>query len=137
MDVKICSWNLCGLPKLARWPSTVEWLQGHDVVMIQESLQVTHTFHFNDVTRFDFPASESGGRARGGLVVALANKTFGASRATILAQDEHILAIEISTAALQLVIVNVYVPVHSQEFSYETFTTLANQLELFTSLYPS
>jgi exonuclease III len=137
MDVRIVSWNLCGLSKLHRWPSTVEWLQDHDIVIIQESLQVTRTFHLNDVTRFDFVASETGGRAQGGLIVALANKVFGATRATTLIEENHMLAVEISTATSQLTIVNVYVPVHSSGFSYEMYSTISVQLETLASLYPT
>jgi hypothetical protein len=56
MKISVASWNLCGLGKLVCWPATVEWLTNHDVFMIQGSLQVTPTFPFIDVKRFDVPA---------------------------------------------------------------------------------
>jgi exonuclease III len=135
MDIKVVSWNLCGLSKLERWPSVIEWLHEHDVIMIQESLQTTQTFNFDDVTRFDFPAAFTAGRARGGLIVALSNKKFGTTRTEVLMHDEHMLAVEIISPTTKIIIVNLYMPVHSTGFQYEQFQSLEIQLELLTSNY--
>jgi hypothetical protein len=137
MDIKIVSWNLCGLSKLTRWPSTVEWLEAFDIILIQESLQVTPTFHFNDVTRFDFPAVFTQGRARGGLIVALKNSVFGAAKVSVIIQEEHVLALEISSADAKFIVVNVYIPVHSHGFDFRTFPSISSHMDIIISQFPS
>jgi exonuclease III len=137
MSLRVVSWNLCGLSKLVRWPSTVEWLQSFDVMIIQESLQTTPTFCFNDVTRFDFPALTTRGRSSGGLIVALKNSVFGATSAAILVQEEFLLVVEVSSATGTIIIANVYVPVHSQGFNFDTFSNIVSHVETLVSQFPA
>ncbi len=140
MDISLVSWNLCGLGKLSRWPDSASWLCDHDVIFIQESLQVTKTFHFEDSTRFDFPAVHTGGvrGARGGLIISLRNRRFGNSKVSVLVEEEYALAILISFPAsdTQLLLVNVYVPVHTTGFDAGIVTEIQNLLELLASTHP-
>ncbi len=58
MRLSVVSWNLCGLGKIFRWPNTAQWFMEHDIMMVQESLQVTKTYPMIDVTRYcDEPQS--------------------------------------------------------------------------------
>jgi hypothetical protein len=113
----------------------IEWLHEQDVLLIQESLQTTQTFHFDDVTRFDVPAIFTAGRARGGLLIALSNKKFGSSRTNVLLHDEHMLAVEIESPSTKLILINLYVPVHSTGFQFDLFNEISTQIELLTSNY--
>lgn len=131
------SWNLCGLSKLTRWPSVIEWIFNHDVILIQESLQTTQTFGFDDFTRFDFPAVVTGGRSCGGLVLALANKKFGSTSTSLLLHDEHMLAVEVTSASSSFIVINIYIPVHSHGFNVEFFETIKSQLDVLLENYSS
>jgi hypothetical protein len=137
MALSVVSWNLCGLEKLVRYPLTSDWLQGHDIILIQESLQTTQTYHFNDSTRIDFPATFTAGRAKGGLIVSLRNSSFGSSRVSVLINEEHMLAVDVTTANFHLIVVNVYVPVFSKGFTAGIYETVHSQIELLTLQHPT
>jgi hypothetical protein len=139
MELKIASWNLCGMSKLRCYPRTAEWLFNHDIVLIQESLQVTQTFSVLDVTRFDVPATFTRGRASGGLMIALKNRKFGASRITVLVDEDYILALHIEnpSSSCSLVVANIYAPVHSTGVDPEIIRTIQAQLESLAVQYPS
>ncbi len=137
MDFKVVTWNLCGLSKLVRWPSTFEWLAKFDIALIQESLQTTSTFHFNDVTRFDVPAVASGGRARGGLVILLRNSVFGACRLRVVLQDDTLLGLEICSASSSFLVVNVYAPIHTPGYSAEVLRSIRSNLEALLTQFPT
>jgi exonuclease III len=138
MEISLVSWNLCGLGKLIRWPASASWLVDHNIILIQESLQVTKSYPFDNVTRFDYPATASAGRARGGLVVALKNEKFGNARSTVLVEEEYLYAVQvvIPSSLHSLVVVNVYAPVHSSGFSAHILKTIKTQLELLISQLP-
>ncbi len=131
MELSVASWNLCGMGKLYRWPSSLSWLLKNDVIMIQESLQVTPLFALDNVTRFDVPAKATGGRAKGGLVIALNNQKFGNALALPLVEEEFMLAINVSIPSTQqsIVLVNVYAPVHSSGYSADVISTIQSHLE--------
>jgi hypothetical protein len=138
MEVSLVSWNMCGMGKLYRWPTTLDWLLTHDVILIQESLQVTPNFALDNVTRFDYPAKATAGRARGGLVIALNNHKFGNARVAVLVEEEFLLAVNVTIPATQqsLVIVNVYAPVHSTGYSADIISTVRSHLEQLILLSP-
>jgi hypothetical protein len=139
MELRVASWNLCGLGKLSRWPENASWLLDHDIVMIQESLQVTKTFPMFDFSRYDVHATATSGRARGGLIIALQNRVFHAARVTVLLEEEFmlLLRVEIPSSDLTLVLGNVYAPVHSAGFTPEILRTIGSQLELVSAQHPT
>jgi hypothetical protein len=139
MEISIASWNLCGLGKLKRWPSTSAWLSGHDIFFIQESLQVNPSYPFNDVTRFDVLAVPGGIRARGGLVIALQNRLFGAARITKVLEEEYLLALQVELPGVHasLLLVNVYAPVFTKNFGPDIIATIRDQLLLLAEQFPS
>jgi hypothetical protein len=139
MHLRIVSWNLCGLGKLSQWPDSAKWLLDHDIIMVQESLQVTKTFPMFDVSRYDVHAIATSGRARGGLIVALQNRVFNAARVTVLCEEEYalFLRIEIPASDFTLVVGNVYAPVHSPGFTPEILRTIGSQLDIISAQHPS
>jgi exonuclease III len=139
MHLKIASWNLCGLGKFYRWPDTANWFLSHDIIMIQESLQVTKSFPIIDVSRYDVHALATGGRSRGGLTIALQNRVFNAAQVTVLLQEDYILVLHvvIPATSLSLLIANVYAPVHTTGYSPEILKTISAQLDLLSEQHPS
>jgi exonuclease III len=139
MELSVASWNLCGLGKLVRWPDAASWLSNHDVILVQESLQLTQTYQFNDVTRIDFPAIETARRARGGLVIALRNHKFGATRVTTIFSEEFLLAVhvEIPSSKASIVIMNIYAPVFSTGHSSNVIATIHQHINLIVEQFPS
>jgi hypothetical protein len=139
MELRVASWNLCGLGKLSLWPETAGWFLDHDIIMIQESLQVTKTFPMFDFSRYDVHATATSGRARGGLVIALKNRVFHAARVTILLEEEYmlLLCVEIPSSDFVLVLGNVYAPVHTVGFTPEILRTIGSQLELVSAQHPT
>jgi hypothetical protein len=79
----------------------------------------------------------TGGRASGGLILALSNKKFGSAKTSLLLQDEHMLAVEVTSATSKFVVINTYVPVHSHGFKIELFDTISAQLEILLENYSS
>jgi hypothetical protein len=114
-------------------------LSGHDVFFIQESLQVTPSYPFNDVTRFDVPAVPGGIRARGGLVIGLQNRLFGAAHITKVLEEEYLLALHVELPGVlsSLLLVNVYAPVFTKSYGSDIITTIRDQLLLLAEQFPS
>jgi hypothetical protein len=109
------------------------------VFFIQESLQVTQRYPFNDVTRFDVPAVPGGIRARGGLVIALQNRLFGTARITKVLEEEYLLALQVELPGINssLLLINVYAPVFTKGYGASIITTIRDQLMLLAEQFPS
>jgi hypothetical protein len=92
-----------------------------------------------DVTRYDVHAIPTAGRARGGLIIALQNRVFGAAQISVLLEEEYILAlrVDLPSSSHSLILVNVYAPVHTTGYTPEIIRTIASQLELLSTEFPS
>jgi exonuclease III len=138
MEISVVSWNLCGLGKLIWWPASTAWLATHDIILLQETLQVTKSYSFENVTRFDFLATALAGRSRGGLLIALNNEKFRNARISVLLEEEYIYAVQVDipSTSHSLVVVNIYAPVHSTGYSAAILGTIRTHLELIISQLP-
>lgn len=111
MQIDFITWNACGLQKLARFPSVLARISSAHVILLQETLQVSQSFHFNGFTRFDVPAIETLGRASGGLTSIFSNSVFSSSSFEVLHAEPHLLLVEISAPNVpSMLFGNVYIP---------------------------
>lgn len=108
--LSFCSWNICGVNKLTRYPVTLRKILSHDVILLQESLQLAPNFSFDGCSRFDVAAKPTGGRASGGLVTLFGNSHFRDFTFSLLCEEEHLLLILAATPSLRILVGNVYIP---------------------------
>jgi exonuclease III len=123
------SWNICGLQKLARFPSVFATILATHVVFLQETLQVSSTFNFPGFTRFDVPAIESPGRSSGGLATLLANSVFSAASFEVLVAEPFLQLIAVTspnTAAA--LFANIYIPRFSRGTSPQVYSDVLEHL---------
>jgi exonuclease III len=129
------SWNICGLRKLARYPGVLAWLLSLQVVFLQESLQITRTFHFPGFARFDVPAVESRRRAVGGLVTLVSKSWLGNGVAEEIVTESFLQVVRISWQGIGILLCNVYVPIHSEGCPLDIFATIDARLTAVTSVH--
>lgn len=110
-SIDFISWNVCGLQKLARFPSVLATFLDAHVIFLQETLQVSQSFSFPGFTRFDVPAAETSGRASGGLTILFANSVFSSFSFEVLLSEPFLLLVEASSRnGPTLLFGNIYIP---------------------------
>ncbi len=143
MSVSLVSLNICGLSKLESNSVTREWLLGHDIVALQETLHLPHRLGFEGFTIVDEPAREQQGdkpsnRRSGGVAILLANSWLGASRLEVIVREWFLIAIRIIPPCGQaLLLVNVYVPLHSSDRPPHLDALIQTRLDTLTSQHAS
>ncbi len=141
MSFSLVSLNICGLTKLENNTNSREWLLGHDIVALQETLHAPHKLGFEGFTIVDEPARETQGsskawRRSGGTALLFANSWLGASRLEVVFRDWFLLAVRITPSEGEaLLVVNVYVPLHSSDRPDHLDAVIHARLEAITAQF--
>ncbi len=138
----LVSYNLCGLNKLKFNSNSREWLLGHDVVALQETLHLPHALGFQDFTIVDEPAriqaGNGPGRRSGGIAFLFSNEWLGSAKIEVLLRDWYLLAVKVwFSDAYSILLVNVYVPLHCSDCPPHIESVIRSRIETLVTEYAS
>lgn len=137
----LVSLNICGLSKLAINTTSREWLLDHDIIALQETLHLPQTLGFEGFSVVDEPAKECQGpgpcfKRSGGIALLFANKWLGTAKIEVVFRDWSTLAVRvIPQEGNTLLIVNVYVPLHSSGRPDHLDAVIQSRLDSLTAEY--
>jgi exonuclease III len=141
MTTSLVSLNICGLSKLAINTSSREWLLSHDIVALQETLHLPQTLGFEGFSIVDEPAKEpqSSGpcyKRSGGIAILFANTWLGTAKLEVVFRDWSTLAVRvIPQDGKALLVVNVYVPLHSAGRPDHLDAVIKSRIDALTTQY--
>jgi hypothetical protein len=138
----LVSYNICGLSKLEYNSNSREWLLGHDIVALQETLHLPHSLGFEGFTVVDEPArvqvGNGPGRRSGGIALLFSNEWLGSAKLEILLRDWYLLAVKVWFSEVHSVlIVNVYVPLHCTDCPPHIDAVIRSRIETLLTQYAS
>lgn len=119
---RLLSWNVNGSKNLSSAPATRAFAVKHHIIALQETFETPsarRTFHPPEFLKISTPARETGGRPSGGLALLINQSFFAKLEVSKLSSPtEWILPVKWKAQGLEGgIIVNVYLPRHSPNFS--------------------
>jgi exonuclease III len=141
MITSLVSLNICGLSKLAINTTSREWLLDHDIIPLQETLHLPQTLGFEGFSIIDEPAKEYQGpgpcfKRSGGLAILFGNKWLGTAKIEVVFCDWSTLAVRVMPQiGNALLVVNVYVPLHSSGRPDHLDAVIQSTLDSLTAQY--
>jgi hypothetical protein len=133
------SYNICGLNKLESNSVTREWLLGHDIIALQETLHLPHGLGFEGFTVIDEPSrvqhGGAVGRRSGGIAFLFDNEWLGSAKIEVLFRDWFILGVKVTFGEEDFLFVNIYVPLHTEERPQHLDTVIQSRLDTLLNQY--
>jgi endonuclease/exonuclease/phosphatase family metal-dependent hydrolase len=141
MTASLVSLNICGLSKLETNSTNREWLLGHDIVALQETLHLPHSLGFEGFTVVDEPArtqqKHGPGRRSGGIALLFNNAWLGTSNVEVIFRDWFLLAVRVTSPnGAALLVVNVYTPLHCDDHPPHLDAVILARLESLINQFP-
>jgi hypothetical protein len=141
MPTSLVSLNICGLSKLETNTWKREWILGHDIIALQETLHLPHSLGFEGFTVIDEPArlqkGNGPGRRSGGIALLFANTWLGTASVEVIYRDWFLVAARVLPAEGEpLLIVNVYTPLHCDDCPPHLDAVIKSRIDGITTQFP-